>query len=80
MICLFIGGAANGKRLNVPDDMNYFRVPYGSFGTEYRREQLASPSRRYVVFVENHLTLDTAMQALIDYYHPQTDFANLPEK
>lgn len=79
MNCLFIGGAANGKRINVPDDMTSFRVSYGNFGTEYRREHLASPSRRWVVFVENHLTLDEAMRLLIDCYHPQDQFATLPE-
>lgn len=80
MTCLFIGGTANGQRICVPDGMHYFRVSSGNFGTEYRAEQLASPSRRYTVFVENHLTLDEAMRLLLDYYRPQTDFANLPEK
>lgn len=71
MTCLFIGGSADGQRISVPEGMTYFRVDRGGFGTEYRRERLASPSQQYVVFVENHLTLDAAMRALLDNYRPR---------
>lgn len=87
--CLFIGGSADGQRISVPDYMTWFRVTNGKYDEEqdrvidydeYRREQLASPLRRYVVFIENSLTLDVALRLLINCYRPQTDFVTLPEK
>lgn len=71
---LFIGGAEDGRRINVPDGQTRVRVPridQGLSETLYRREQLASPSQHYVVFVENGLTLDAALQKLITHYCPQ---------
>jgi hypothetical protein len=68
---LFIGGIADGQRLSVPDGMSFFNVPDGMSDYDlYRREYLASPSQRYIVFIENTLNLDAAMQLLIDNYHP----------
>lgn len=87
--CLFIGGSADGERITVPEGMTWFRVTNGKYDEEqdrvidydeYRRERLATPSECYVVFVENSITLSMAMRLLIDCYHPQTDFVNLPEK
>lgn len=87
---LFIGGSADGQRIDVPDGMTMFRVAIEERYDEgedcvikyeiYRRERLASPSQQYIVFVKDSLTIDAALRALVDCYHPQTDFATLPEK
>lgn len=75
--CLFIGGSANGRHISVLDGTTCIRVPKVNCGgeqdsvfgyDEYRHEQLASPTQRYSVFIEKGLTLDTAMQALINNY------------
>lgn len=71
MTCLFIGGYADGRRISVPDQSNSsrYRIPRTGGGyDEYRREQLASSSQRFTVFVYHRLTPTEAMQMLIDGY------------
>lgn len=68
---LFIGGCVDGQRINMPDNFTNCRIPHAEGYDEYRVERLSSPSQSYTVYVENHLTLSSAMKLLIDNYVPK---------
>lgn len=86
MKTLFIGGHADGKWQDIPADLNPIRLSIRECHVErdihetilhesihldvYNRHTLGANEKRFHVFVHSGLTLEAAMQRLLDYYRP----------
>lgn len=76
---MFIGGANDGKRIEVPD-LPRIRVPLppdlqepgGFFRTEdYRKEMLATRELTFTFYVAQGISIEVAVLRLLEYYSPK---------
>lgn len=79
MSTLFIGGPADGKRVDVPNEPyirlpieNAFRYPGDMIRTQtYRREMLDTETGRLVFYVAEPLTAFEVIKKMIENYKPE---------
>lgn len=70
-LCLFIGGASDGKRIAIPVDQWTVKVPVPNArdAQTYRGELLAGePDTQIRVFVLEGVTVGEALRRLVDHY------------
>lgn len=70
-LCLFIGGASDGKRIAIPADQWTVKVPVPSArdAQTYRAELLAGePDTQIRIFVCEGMTVGEALRRLVDHY------------
>lgn len=64
---LFIGGPNDGVTLRVPEYA--LKLTIGEH--EYRKEYLGAPGKTWIVYVAIGMTMEEAMDRLIENYKPQ---------